>query len=80
MLSHLTSSYISIPSCSLLGLQKETGFQNIEGRVVELSKFASVSAFVDALNKDGEDLDILIVNAGVFAVQFAQTEDGWERR
>lgn len=68
-------------SCSLsIGLQKETGYQNIEGRVVELSKFASVLEFVDKFNKEGDDLDVLVVNAGVLAVQFDQTVDGWEER
>lgn len=68
-------------SCSLsIGLQKETGYQNIEGRVVELSKFASVLEFVDKFNKEGDDLDVLVVNAGVLAVQFDHTVDGWEER
>ncbi|KAK7689994.1 hypothetical protein QCA50_006636 [Cerrena zonata] len=65
-------------AATVSNLQKDTGFQNIEGRVVELTKFASVLEFVDKFNKDGDDLDILIVNAGVIAAQFIQTQDGWE--
>ena len=63
-----------------IGLQSETGFQNIEGRTVELSRFASVVEFVDEFNKSGNDLDVLIINAGVALSQFSQTQDGWEQR
>lgn len=62
----------------MLGLKNEAGFQNIEGRILELSRFASVVEFADKFNKDGDDLDILVINAGVAYEKFSKTQDGWE--
>lgn len=71
-------SYISNRRSLVPGLKNETGFQSIEGRILELSRFASVVEFADKFNKDGDDLDILVINAGVAYEKFSKTQDGWE--
>ncbi|KAK7690012.1 hypothetical protein QCA50_006654 [Cerrena zonata] len=65
-------------AATVSGLKNETGFQNLEGRILELSRFASVVEFADKFNKDGDDLDILVINAGVAYEKFSKTQDGWE--
>ncbi|KAH9969293.1 hypothetical protein BGW80DRAFT_1461768 [Lactifluus volemus] len=53
-------------------------FQNTELTLVDLARFASVSAFADTFIRDGSQIDILVYNAGVALPQYATTEDGWE--
>jgi len=60
------------------GLKEETGFERIEFRVLELSKFSSVIALTDSFLKDGVRLDILVASAAVSLTQYRTTEDGWE--
>ncbi|KAI0300567.1 hypothetical protein B0F90DRAFT_1629757 [Multifurca ochricompacta] len=55
-----------------------TGFTNVELALVDLSQFASVSAFADTFIRDGSQIDILLYNAGVALHQYAPTKDGWE--
>lgn len=55
-----------------------TGFKNAELALVDLSKFASVSAFADAFVRDGSQIDILVYNAGVAFPHYVSTGDGWE--
>ncbi|KAI9465854.1 hypothetical protein BJY52DRAFT_1112976 [Lactarius psammicola] len=55
-----------------------TGFKNAELALVDLSRFASVSAFADAFIRDGSQIDILAYNAGVAFPHYASTGDGWE--
>ncbi|KAF8266228.1 hypothetical protein EI94DRAFT_1586455 [Lactarius quietus] len=55
-----------------------TGFKNAELALVDLSKFASVSAFADAFIRDGSQIDILVYNAGVAFPHYVSTGDGWE--
>jgi hypothetical protein len=62
-----------------LAVQKATGFKNAELALVDLSKFASVSAFADAFIRDGvSQIDILVYNAGVMGQSYGSTGDGWE--
>ena len=55
-----------------------TGFKNTELALVDLSKFASISAFADAFIRDGSQIDILVYNAGVAFHHYVSTGDGWE--
>ena len=55
-----------------------TGFKGAELALVDLSKFASVSAFADAFIRDGSQIDILVYNAGVAYPHHVSTGDGWE--
>ncbi|KAH8079435.1 hypothetical protein BXZ70DRAFT_960958 [Cristinia sonorae] len=59
-------------------IKKETGSLLIEGRVIEMSDFASVKAFADRWEKDGGDLDILVANAAVATYDYNTTVDGYE--
>jgi len=55
-----------------------TGFKNAELALVDLSRFASVSAFADTFVRDDSQIDILVYNAGVALRHYAATGDGWE--
>ena len=60
-------------------MKEETGFQEIELKLLDQVSFASVRAFADALDQELDRLDILVENAGVLSQQKAfLTEDGWE--
>jgi retinol dehydrogenase-12 len=61
-----------------LAIQQATGFNNAELALVDLSKFAPVSAFADAFTRDGSQIDILVYNAGVAFPHYVSTGDGWE--
>jgi NAD(P)-dependent dehydrogenase (short-subunit alcohol dehydrogenase family) len=55
-----------------------TGFKNAELALVDLSRFASVSAFADTFIRDEAQIDILVYNAGVALHHYAATGDGCE--
>jgi len=55
-----------------------TGFENAELALVDLSSFASVSAFGDTFIRDGSQIDIFVYNAGVVLPKYSATMDGWE--
>jgi len=59
-------------------IQQATGFENAELALVDLSRFASVSAFADAFIRDDSQIDILVYNAGVALLQYSATGDSWE--
>jgi len=60
-------------------VQATTGFKNAELALVDLSRFASVSAFADAFIRDGAQIDILVYNAAVaYMGHYVSTGDGWE--
>ena len=46
--------------------------------VVDLSSLASVEALIDAVQQEGEQIDVLINNAGCFPTKAQTTEDGFE--
>ena len=51
---------------------------DVSQEVVELQSLASVRAFTDRVGSTLGRIDVLIANAGVMAVPFGQTEDGFE--
>jgi retinol dehydrogenase-12 len=59
-------------------IQQATGFKNVELALVDLSRFASVSAFAETFLRDGLQIDILVYNAAVGLPSYSATEDGWE--
>ena len=68
-----------VPSILISSLAiQATGFKNAELALVDLSKFASVSAFADAFIRDGSQIDILMYNAAVGFPYYVSTVDGWE--
>ncbi|KAJ3528292.1 hypothetical protein NMY22_g9467 [Coprinellus aureogranulatus] len=73
----LTGQTVAVDNLGLEGLRTETGFENVELRLVDLSKFSSVISFADSF-KDEPRLDILVMNAAVGRFERKVTEDGWE--
>ena len=74
---------IRLPPSPLLIFHVEaiqaTGFNGAaELALVDLSQFASVSAFADAFARDGSQIDILVYNAAVAMLKHSATGDGWE--
>lgn len=51
---------------------------NVEVRLIDLSKLASVREFAEAYLATYDRLDLLINNAGVMAPPYTQTEEGFE--
>lgn len=56
---------------------ENTGNRNVEVRKLDLSSFQSVHEFAEEINKDEEQLDILINNAGYMG-PYVLTADGFE--
>ena len=59
-------------------IRKETGFAAVEAWPLELDEFASIKAFVDRFEEDGDDLDLFVQNAAVATGVYALTQDGYE--
>jgi NAD(P)-dependent dehydrogenase (short-subunit alcohol dehydrogenase family) len=57
---------------------RDTGFNNAELALVDLSRFESVSAFAEAFIRDGTQIDIFVYNAGVALTHYSPSTDGWE--
>ena len=55
-----------------------TGFKNPELALVDLARFASVSAFADTFIRDKAQIDILVYNAAVSVTRYSASNDGWE--
>ena len=51
---------------------------DVSHEIVELGSLASVRAFTDRFAADNDRLDVLIANAGIMAVPFGRTDDGFE--
>lgn len=60
-------------------LVKETGNTDIEVEFIDLASLASVVAFAERLCARGEELTLLMNNAGTMETGRRQTEDGLER-
>ncbi|KAG1790429.1 uncharacterized protein HD556DRAFT_1242402 [Suillus plorans] len=63
---------------ALAEIEQETGYNGCELWIVDLANFASVTAFADKFEKDGGDLHILVMNAGIVQPHYQLTTDGWE--
>jgi retinol dehydrogenase-12 len=55
------------------------GFKGAELALIDLSQFASVSAFADKFTREGSQIDILVYNAAIAVLQYSATGDGWEQ-
>jgi WW domain-containing oxidoreductase len=49
---------------------------SVSSLVIDLASFASIRGFADSLN--WSSIDVLVCNAGVFNMAYAETEDGFE--
>ncbi|KAJ8508734.1 hypothetical protein ONZ45_g9033 [Pleurotus djamor] len=58
-------------------IQEATGNKGVELKLVDLSSFASVQAFVQSV-EDLEKIDILVANAAAVMFEYELTKDGWE--
>jgi NAD(P)-dependent dehydrogenase (short-subunit alcohol dehydrogenase family) len=47
---------------------------------LDLESFASVRAGAEEVKKYSEDIDVLVNNAGIMAVPYSKTQDGFERQ
>lgn len=54
------------------------GFGPVEVRKLDLQDLASVRAFADGFSGSGDGIDVLVNNAGIMAVPYALTVDGFE--
>ncbi|KAG2139821.1 uncharacterized protein EDB93DRAFT_1090014 [Suillus bovinus] len=63
---------------ALAEIERETGYNRCELWIVDLANFASVTAFADKFEKEGGDLHILVMNAGIAHFDYQTTTDGWE--
>ncbi|KAF9522417.1 short-chain dehydrogenase [Crepidotus variabilis] len=58
---------------------RETEFKNVEVWLIDLTDFASVSAFAERYETEGGRLDILVENAAIIPTAGQKmTKDGWE--
>ncbi|KIJ53207.1 hypothetical protein M422DRAFT_64730 [Sphaerobolus stellatus SS14] len=66
---------------AVVEIRKDTGIgKELVAWQLDLSKFASVNAFVAKFEAEGGGrLDLLVSNAAVSPIKFAKTEDGWEQ-
>ncbi|KAG6899469.1 hypothetical protein C0993_010065 [Termitomyces sp. T159_Od127] len=64
---------------ALQKLQEQTGYEDAELWMLDLSEFSSVIAFADKFVKECGRLDYLIENAGMAADTYAVTKDGFEQ-
>ncbi|KAK1224905.1 hypothetical protein PQX77_012182 [Marasmius sp. AFHP31] len=62
---------------ALQRIRTETGFQNIELWIVDLTSFQSVKAIKDKVDQL-ERLDILVENAAIATFDYQLTDDGWD--
>jgi len=60
-------------------IKQSTGCSTVETWPLDLSSYASISAFVDRFSKEGGGkLDYLFLNAGVSTKVFTYSTEGWE--
>jgi short-subunit dehydrogenase len=52
----------------------------MELRIVDLNNFASVSAFSDDLDKEGIQIDVAVLNAGIHTFDYEKSSDGYESK
>lgn len=64
----------------LANVAKETGNENAEQYVADLSEMANVRSFARAVREKHSHLDVLINNAGVYTAPGEKTEDGLDIR
>jgi NAD(P)-dependent dehydrogenase (short-subunit alcohol dehydrogenase family) len=60
-------------------LQEKPSGGSVEGVLCDLNSLASVKQFAEKFTKENKPLNILILNAGIFNFNFAQTVDGLEQ-
>ncbi|KAG1750555.1 uncharacterized protein EDB91DRAFT_1108138 [Suillus paluster] len=63
---------------ALAEIEQETAYNGCELWIIDLANFASVTAFADKFDKEGGDLHLLVMNAGILQSDYQPTTDGWE--
>ncbi|KAF8625040.1 hypothetical protein AX17_006954 [Amanita inopinata Kibby_2008] len=59
-------------------IRAETGYEQPELLLIDLSKFSSVKSFADKFKAESDRLDYLILSAGIGSNTYEVTADGWE--
>ena len=59
-------------------IRRDVPAAQLDVRALDLASLASVKSFADGLLAEGAGIDLLINNAGLMAVPFARTADGFE--
>ncbi len=60
------------------GIRRDVPTAQLDVRALDLANLASVQRFAESLLAEGSRIDLLINNAGLMAVPFARTADGFE--
>lgn len=60
-------------------LKKETGFTNVELRIVDLASFQSVCDFATKMEEEDARLDLVVLNAALASYEYRTTAEGWEQ-
>ncbi|EPE27322.1 NAD(P)-binding Rossmann-fold containing protein [Glarea lozoyensis ATCC 20868] len=75
----ITGRTLASASAAKLEIEKQTGTSNIvKIRELDQSTLSSSAAFAEALVKDEEKLDIIVLNAGCYMTKFEASTEGFE--
>jgi NAD(P)-dependent dehydrogenase (short-subunit alcohol dehydrogenase family) len=60
-------------------IEARTGKKGVvQARTLDMSSFSNVKQFVEELEKEVKSIDIVLLNAGCFSVDYKPSPDGWE--
>lgn len=74
----ITGRKDSVLEESISNIRKETPDAKIKGVIMDLSSFDSVREAADEINSLVDQIDVLINNAGVMAIPYQKSKDGYE--
>jgi NAD(P)-dependent dehydrogenase (short-subunit alcohol dehydrogenase family) len=74
----MTSRSLEKGNAAVLKIQEETPSANLVLMTLDLASIKSIENFSKEIHKGKHKIDILINNAGIMAVPYALTEDGYE--
>ncbi|KAL0948998.1 hypothetical protein HGRIS_009097 [Hohenbuehelia grisea] len=64
---------------AIASIRETTGYAKADLMLVELGDFSSVKAFLDKVDDEVVELDIVLMNAALGVFEYEVTSDGWER-
>lgn len=74
----ITGRKYSVLEESITNIRKETPNAKVKGVVMDLSSFESVGKAASEIDSLVDKIDVLINNAGVMAIPFQKSTDGYE--